>query len=87
MEQVFYIFAKGGLKVDTHVPQRTSTNVSSFCNDHHLGSKVCAQDSRRTYNPKVVLTSPGICHVDGLYPGDTSTPPLFMLRSCRVSSG
>jgi hypothetical protein len=86
MEHTFNVFSKG-LKVETKVMQQTARNVSSFCNDHHFGTEVCLQESRRTLTLKVVHLSTGIYHCDGLYPGNATKSPLFMVRSCRLSSG
>jgi hypothetical protein len=86
IERIFYVFSKR-LKIETEVMQRTSINVSSFCKDHHFGTEVCLQESRRTLTPKLVLLSLGIYHCDSLYPGNATKPPLFMVRSCKVSSG
>jgi hypothetical protein len=86
MEKTFYVLSKG-LKVETKVMQRTARKVSSFCKDHPFGTEVCLQESPRTLTLKVVLISTGIYHCDGLYPGKSKKSYLFMVRSCRVSSG
>jgi hypothetical protein len=86
MERTFYVFSKG-LKVETKVIQRTVLNMSSFCKDNHFGTEVCLQESWPNLNPNVVLLSMGIYHFDGLYPGNAKKPPMFVVRSCRVSSG
>jgi hypothetical protein len=73
--------------VDVKVVWKAPLMVFSFCKHHQIGSAVARERYRRNLTPLVYSESPGVYHGDGLYPGNLTKPPQFLLLSRRIPIG
>jgi hypothetical protein len=72
---------------DIKVFRKSPRMVSSLSKDHHIGSAVAKERSRRNLKPLVHSEAPVVYQGYGLYMANLIKQPHFLLRSCRTPTG
>jgi hypothetical protein len=73
--------------VDVKVVKKGPIMVSYFCKDHHFGTSVSKEASRRTLILQVHSESLGVYHGDGMYPARQTPHIFYCARVGRLLGG